>query len=269
MIKPISNLFFINAFDMPWDYHWDENFTFYGEKHDSWEVVYVLSGEVEATEDERIYHLKAGDMIFHAPLEFHKIRSYARTNPHVYVFGFESSGNLPESLKNGVISLSEEEQAVYRRLFSIARQIQFDEITDPNTCFLCSLELTAFFFRIAMGHQALEKLSPSRPAQEYHKLVLTMQRGVRENYSMEDLSYLCNISISYIKELFQRYAGISPKSYYAKLRCEEAIRLLENGKTVQEVSDTMCFSSPAYFSSFFKKHTGLPPARYMKTRFDP
>lgn len=268
MPVPIPHSFFINAFYTPHDFHWDEHFAFLGEKHDSWEIVYVLEGEVECTEDERIYHLKAGDMLFHAPLEFHKIRSYAHTKPHVFVFSFESSGNLPESLKNGILSLSEEEQITYRRLFSTARQIYAGDITEPDACFLCSTELTAFFFRLSMGHEASQRLSSSRPAREYHKLVLAMSRGVRNNYALQDFALQCNVSVSYIKDLFSRYAGISPKTYYSKLRCEEAVRLLEAGMAVQEVAEVLQFSSASYFSEFFKKHMGVPPAKYIKAKND-
>ena len=266
MIKEIPHSFSIHGFHRPNDFHWDEHFVFLGEKHDSWEVVYVLSGEVECTEDERIYHLKAGDMLFHAPLEFHKIRSYAKTEPHVFVFSFESSGCLPESLKNGVIALTQEEQKTYERLFYTARAVFDGSVSDPNRSFLCALELSAFFFRLSMGHEASARLSPSRPAREYHKLVLAMSRGVRNNYALQEFALQCNVSVSYIKDLFARYAGVSPKAYYSKLRCEEAVRLLESGMAVQEVADVMHFSSASYFSEFFKKHMGIPPARFIRSR---
>ena len=43
---------------------------------------------------------------------------------------------------------------------------------------------------------------------------------------------------------------------------DEAIKLLEDGEAVTEVSAKLNFSSPEYFSLFFKKHTGLPPGRW-------
>ena len=44
------------------------------------------------------------------------------------------------------------------------------------------------------------------------------------------------------------------------------MRLLEQGLTVQETAEEMRFSSASYFSEFFKKHTGVPPARFMRGR---
>lgn len=264
----IPQRFQISAFYRPHDFYWDAHFSFIGEKHDSWEVVYVLSGEVECTEDDRIYHLKSGDMLFHAPQEFHKIRSFARTEPHVFVFSFQSSGALPERLADGIISLSSKERHQYERLFNQAKAIYNGENTNPDICFLCGVELSAFFFRLATEHETSQRLSLSRPAREYQDLVLAMGRGVRENYTLQDLAMQCNISVSYMKDLFARYAGVSPKAYYSKLRCEEAVRLLEQGLTVQEVAEEMGFSSASYFSEFFKKQKGIPPARFMRSLRD-
>ena len=65
------------------------------------------------------------------------------------------------------------------------------------------------------------------------------------------------------------YNDISPsdmlhgvKQYYATIRLNEAIKLLEEGEAVTEVSAKLNFSSAEYFSLFFKKHTGLPPGRW-------
>ena len=101
----IENQFEVLSFLTVLDYNWDAKFVFLGEQHDFWEIVYVLSGEVECVEDDRVYQLKAGEMLLHAPMEFHKIRSAANTEPHLYVLSFRSQGMLPERLKDGIFCL--------------------------------------------------------------------------------------------------------------------------------------------------------------------
>lgn len=86
-----------------------------------------------------------------------------------------------------------------------------------------------------------------------------MKESVRENLSLEDIAQRKHTSVSYIKYLFHRYAGVGAKQYYATIRLNEAIKLLEEGEAVTEVSAKLNFSSPEYFSLFFKKQTGLPP----------
>jgi two-component system response regulator YesN len=43
-----------------------------------------------------------------------------------------------------------------------------------------------------------------------------------------------------------------------------AARLLDEGFSATEIADKMNFSSPNYFSVFFKKHTGTMPSEYKK-----
>ena len=62
------------------------------------------------------------------------------------------------------------------------------------------------------------------------------------------------------------YAGLSPKTYYDTLRAAEAVRLLKTGMSVNLVAEAMSFSSPNYFSVFFKRHFGLPPHKYITSK---
>ena len=103
------------AFDM----HWDSAFDFHGESHDFWEIVTVISGEVEIVEDGKVYTLDAGQMILHSPGEFHRIKSAGGTNPNVWIISLIHQGELPDSLGRGVFLLSPEQAEEYRALFSL------------------------------------------------------------------------------------------------------------------------------------------------------
>ena len=126
--------------------------------------------------------------------------------------------------------------------------------------------MASFLLRLNRRYRSELSLMKTGSAIEYTRLVETMNKAIYENLSLEELAAARHISISYIKQLFKRYAGISPKAYYARLRCTEAIRQLQAGSSVTEVSDALHFSSPSYFSAFFKKMTGQPPARYVRQR---
>ena len=52
------------------------------------------------TEDERVYTLKEDSIIFHAPMEFHRIKSAGGSSPSVRVMSFTASGELPDQLKS-------------------------------------------------------------------------------------------------------------------------------------------------------------------------
>lgn len=265
-VKSIIRPFEVDAFCSAFDYKWSQEFRFEGEEHDLWEIVYVISGAVDATEDNRIYHLTAGNLVIHAPMEFHTIRSSGGTSPHVLVATFCANGTLPDNLTDGVFSLSSDMQKQYESLFSPLKQYIDNPKENMLLGYEAALRLSAFLLRLSRKYIAENPLLHSRPAKEYAKLVEAMTKRIGDNLTLEELAEQNSISVSYIKQLFNRYAGISPKAYYARLRCSEAIRLLSEGLSAAEVSDRLNFSSPNYFSVFFKNMTGLPPARYVREK---
>jgi len=125
--------------------------------------------------------------------------------------------------------------------------------------------LTAFLVRLGTSPVS-HKFNTSPAAKEYCGVVSEMMESVCENLTLADIAAKNNISVSYVKFLFQKYAGVSPKQYYTNLRVQHARALLCEGKSVAEVSDIMNFSSPNYFSTFFKKYTGVLPSEIKKNQ---
>lgn len=291
--------FSIQSFHSAIEFNWNECFSFSGESHNFWEAVYVISGTVEITEDCRVYQLNNGQMILHAPMEFHKISSADGTSPHVLVLSFETTGCLPQRLQEGVFCLNPKEQEEYVQLFHQILQLYpyyypgpvrlewmayhlenegfteralttgstavlSDSSEDPYAAQEAMERLSLFLIRLSRNHHAKESLSLTRDAVLYQKLVKTMNDHTHDNLGLEEIAALVPVSVSYMKVLFKRYAGVSPKAYYSHLRLFEAIQLLENGLSAEETSEKMNFSSPNYFSYFFKNMTGLPPVSYIK-----
>lgn len=258
--------FSIKGFHTAFEYRWNESFIHLGEQHDFWEIVYVISGEVECAEDERVYRLRDRNILFHAPMEFHKIRSLPGSAPHLLILTFSAEGDLPPTLGDGVFNVELKEQDKLYSLVNSVKGFLSDKNVSQTDLQLSALELSSFILRLTDSQTATGKLSLSRSATEYHKIVVTMSEGIYQNLTLNDIAEKCHISISYIKALFARYSGISPKTYYANMRFNEATRLLNEGYSVGEVSEIMNFSSPNYFSVFFKNQCGMPPAKYIKNK---
>lgn len=253
-----------------WNFNWDDSFVFGGETHISWEIVYVVSGCVCVTEDEKLYDLHEGDMIIHAPMEFHSIRSADNTNPNVYVITSIVEGELPRNLTEGVFGLTQDEQKeykeIYGRVFDYFNSDERDALEGQG----CTDALSAFLIKINRNHTAEPRLLLSHTATEYKKIILSMVEHVYDNCTLEELAVLNNTSISNIKALFKRHGGTSPMLHYSRLRCTEAIKLMSEGYSATEASNALNFSSPNYFSTFFKRMTGKPPAEFIRSadRFD-
>lgn len=266
MKKTIRYPFYITAFQSAFDFKWDKTFSFAGERHGFWEIVAVCGGKVEITEDEKIYVLSAGDMICHAPLEFHRIRSYGDTEPHVLVISFEHEGALPEKLADGPFTLSADELSRYTHLFKKLHE-WFNGETDSGQDLGAAVgySLSDFILSLCSAHTPSKAVNVSGRAREYQQIVKIMQSAVYDNLSLSDIARRATVSVSTVKSLFFTFLGISPIKYYSLIQIDEAKRLLSDGLSVNEVSEKMNFSSPNYFCSFFRRMVGCTPSKYKKT----
>ena len=258
----INRHFQITLFHTAFRFSWGPDFAFDGERHSYWELVYIERGQVISTEDEKIYSLGAGQMILHAPMEFHRIRSAENSSPAGMILSFLVDGTLPEEIKNGVFRLRESERDEFHQIFD---RISICTLPDASPYAAQQAADLLAVFLIRLGQETADcKLSVLVSAEEYRHIVSDMTQCVCDNLTLSEIADKHNISVSYLKLLFKTYAGISPKSYYNTLRISHAAHLLLQSPSVAYVAEQMNFSSIHYFTVFFQKHTGLSPSEYRK-----
>ncbi len=261
---PIDRSFSLRGFYTAFPFAWDDTFSFNGESHDFWEAVYLESGAVECIEDEKIYQLGNHQLIFHAPLEFHRIRSVAGFSPKGFIVSFKVEGDLPEILRKGVFSLTPEEAGEYREIFRDISPYVEGKVS-PNTLQQGADRLSSFLIRLSKKAPN-RQLIHSGSAEHYRKIISDMIARVEENRSLTQIAADHHISVSYLKLLFRDYAGISPKTYYNNLRLQHAAELLQTPLTVAEIAEKMDFSSQNYFTVFFRGGMGCTPSQYRKNK---
>ncbi len=94
---------------------------------------------------------------------------------------------------------------------------------------------------------------------------------VSENFfdpslSNEALATVSNISEVYLRRLFKKYLGVTPKQYVLEFRIRQAKQLLsEKALTVTGISEKCGFSSVYHFCRAFKAMTGQTPTEYSST----
>lgn len=69
-------------------FEFSKTYTFPGERHPFWELVYVDKGEIIATAGDRDFPLRRGEMLFHQPDEWHNIRANGTIAPNVMILSF-------------------------------------------------------------------------------------------------------------------------------------------------------------------------------------
>lgn len=104
------------------------------------------------------------------------------------------------------------------------------------------------------------QFSKIEPAVDYiHEYFLT------EKISNEKLCSLCNISYSYLKQLFIKKFGVTPTRYIIQLKMSYASDMLKtNLYTISQIADSCGFCDIYYFSNQFKKTFGISPKEFQR-----
>lgn len=254
--------FIITRIFTAFDFKWDNSFSNDGEYHNFWEAVAVMEGEIEVVEDERVYNLISGDIVFHKPMEFHRIKSVNNGCARVLILTFMNTGKLPDKLSDGVFSLSGSELKQYCEIFNnISDSLNVSQDNFYNRA-EALFSLSAFLIKLTEIHKPFERISSFYRATEYRKIVTVMNEHISDNLTLSQIAGLSAVSVSTVKKLFSDFAGISPKKYYSQLRANEALNMLKEGLSVADVSLNLNFSSPNYFTHFFYGQFGFLPSKY-------
>ncbi|MGD0837111.1 MAG: AraC family transcriptional regulator [Polyangia bacterium] len=81
-----------------------------------------------------------------------------------------------------------------------------------------------------------------------------------------DMARVANMSRFHFSRMFERACGTSPGRYLARIRLEEAKRLVAaGGTTVKEVAQRCGYGDANYFCKVFRKSFGVSPGAFRRT----
>lgn len=88
-------------------------------------------------------------------------------------------------------------------------------------------------------------------------------RDSAHNISIAELARRNGCGVHTLMRLFHRHLGVSPLEYRERIRHERACRLLQSPQfSIKEISEQLGYCSQLYFSSAFRKRTGVSPSAY-------
>jgi len=266
-------------------YKLPKNFVWAGEAHNFWELLYVDKGELLATAGMNNYLLKAGEMVFHCPNEFHNLRCCGDGYTNVIVVSFLCCSPMMEALEHQILTLNNQERAC---LSSIVKEAEGSfVISNEAPCVnLIPLEnapsggpqviknlleyLLILIYRRGDGIRFDTRAVPMNQMHHHVKIVVQVQDYLHEHYfekiTLESLASLQNISVSQLKRIFKEQTGVSVITYLTNYRIGEAKRLIqESNLNFSQIALAVGYDNIYYFSTIFKKHTGMTPTEYSKS----
>jgi YesN/AraC family two-component response regulator len=118
-------------------------------------------------------------------------------------------------------------------------------------------DLAACLERMGIRPGSLEEDAVLGPVVEY------LRRNFNADVTVADAAEIAGLSPNYLSTLFHQRAGVTISDYLARLRVEEAGRLIREGHlSVAEAAKAVGYSDARHFARKFKELTGSLPSRF-------
>ena len=249
----------------------EDTYYFDGESHDFWEFVCVLDGSLGVTAGEDVCILERGQSVLHRPMEFHRLWSEKKTEPHICVISFaadvmpqikEKQFQLTEEEYNSISGLMERAGSIFNRDREILVKGVHSGKEAESQIFFNTFEsfLLSVLTEKTPGMDAYVSVS----ADNYRSIVRTLEKHITEHLTQADIAGLCNMSPASLKKTFSKYAGIGIMTYFTQMKIRRAMELLKEGCGINETAEVLGFCDRNYFSTVFKRITGESPANYLR-----
>ncbi len=265
-----------------------KDFSYEGESHDFWEMVYIDKGNMICVADKNRFVLKSGEMTFHKPNEFHNLSGDNNTAPNVSIITFECKSRAMKAFEGKIFRLDAEQKSLLSMLFE--EGLSCFKLVDEHNPLLQKLEkiegaptgssqmtknlLEVFLIKLCRkSTDVVTKqmrnshiLDGADVPYNVEEILDYLHESVYGKITVSDIAHRLGKSESAVKQLFSRYRKNGIIKYYNSLKINEAKRLIrEQSYNMTQISDMLCFDNPQYFSKCFKNATKMTPSEYKES----
>ncbi|MEP6701205.1 MAG: AraC family transcriptional regulator [Bacteroidota bacterium] len=234
---------------------------------DEYQVIYISRGEgvfesIKCSGQE----VKAGDILFLFPNEWHRFKPKKETGWDEFWVGFK--GEVIKNIaryffprENAVITIGLHENII--QLFSDIIEKSKEEKTGYQPLVAGIVMQLLGEIHSITKQQNFEAEDNTSAIIEKARIIF--RNNIDDDIAMEKVAEELQVSYAWFRKAFKNYTGIAPHQYLIQLKIEKAKMLLSDQSiSVKEIALRLNFESGFYFSRLFKEKTGLSPDRYRK-----
>ena len=270
----ISRLYTVHYFE------YSKRFSFTGESHDFWELVYADKGDVTVFADDKSFVLEQGNVIFHKPNEWHNVRANGVDAANITIITFASPSKAMSFFENKILSVGQKQKELLSKIVSEYTNAFKTPLIDPYTThlerrsdaavaseqliklFLCEF-LILFLRNDPSGRQRTVRSIHSSDA-TLNLLINYMEQNITKTVTLKELMEYSGTNRTAIENIFRENLGRGAVEYFLILKIELAKKYLrEDNYNITQISEILGYSSIHYFSRQFKKITGMTPTEYL------
>ena len=271
----IRKLYSVHYFEYTSDY------AFSGETHDFWEFLYVDKGTIHVQRDGENLDLTRGEMIFHAPGEFHALSANGVVAPNLIVVSFACGSPAMEFFRGRVTSIGAEERVLLARIVGESRTIFSTALDDPRTNTLVARESVPFggeqllaaameelmIRLIRRGDALAAKTTQPRQAQErIGDIVSYLEQRLDQPLSLQQICRDNLVGRAQLERYFHEQTGGGVIDYFNRMKIRAAREMIREGRlNFTQIAAKLGFQSVHYFSRRFRLSTGMSPSEYAES----
>lgn len=229
------------------------NFNFAAHLHRCFEIIIILSGEMNVTVDDKVFTLKEKQAILIFPNQIHSLSS--ENSEHILCI---FSPDLIKAFSNKTTGKVPVECTFFPSEFLIDTLNEIE--VDSNIC-----EKKGLLYSFCGQFDKTAEYITKHKYQDniLYKIFAFVEDNFNNECSLELLSEKTGYNYSYISRFFKQTVGISFKKYLIHYRLSHACYLLENSdSSILNCALESGFDSIRTFNRNFKLQYGITPEEY-------
>ncbi len=275
----ITNMINASYYDLP------KGFSYQEESHNFWELSYVDRGSIIGQQNGESYLVNAGEMLLCKPNVRHSCQIWQDAPTSVVDIEFYLEGTIPETFESRILILSEEEKQCMEAIVREAGQTythfqdapplaaplsKLESAPYGSEQIICNRleELLIYACRNDRNvHKSSRLLAPNPAGGRLSDWVESyIQMHYQKKLTLSQLAQVHNVSVTQLKRRFRVEVGSGVIEYMTDVRIREAKRFIrENNLSMSQIAEAVGFSNIHYFSTVFKKQTGMAPTEYARS----
>lgn len=237
------------------------------------QLLYVQAGHATLRVEDAIHHVDSPSLQIVPALSVHTFKFSEDTHGHVLSLAQPLVEQLGASLNSPVLTTAAcypigTDRVYLDTLFSAIFQEYSQQQSGRDSMLQSLITVLSIWLTRRNLQLSLPQVLPLDRGREHLQIFTrTLELRFREHLPIEHYAATLGISAAHLNALCRRFARQSALQIINQRLLLEAKRdLIYTNMTINQVSDSLGFSEPAYFSRFFKRGTGLSPKHFRTQR---
>jgi len=230
--------------------------------HNCTELYLNISGDVSFLVKNSIYPIEHGDIILSNANDVHHCIYHSSCTHEHFCLWISSDENdelisfIEQSNQQHIVFPAEEKENLISLFFQL-----YSSLNAGDTLFSSSYLLQILAMLKLQLSQTTSAHRETLPA-DFQKILDYINENFATITNICELTDIFFISIATLNRRFSKHLSFSPKAYLEAVKLSNAMRMLDNGKSVTQTYIDCGYSDCSHFIRNFKKKFGITPYKY-------